>query len=188
MLSFLMTIGNEEDRAFMAALYTEHKQLMLCVARKYTNNHADAEDVVSESCIALYREHRRSSGAGRFVSLLLHRLRGKAKGAGSVGMVKRHQKYCVSLEAFGDVASSASIEKNFILREEVARVLQAVEQLPVKERIVLKLKYEFDMDCAEIAKYARLSQESIYKYLSRAREKVRAAVCEAKEEENHVQR
>ncbi len=86
------------------------------------------------------------------------------------------------------MASSASIEKNFILREEVARVLQAVEQLPVKERIVLKLKYEFELDCAEIAKYARLSQESIYKYLSRAREKVRAAVCETKEEENHVQR
>lgn len=182
MLSFLMTIGNEEDRAFMAALYTEHKQLMLCVARKYTNNHADAEDVVSESCIALYR----NIAVLRTLDDLCHcyyiAAAVKRKALDLLGAVKRRQKHCVSLEAFGEVVSSASVEKTVIMREDVARVLQAIERLPVKERIVLKLKYEFELDCAEIAKYARLSQESIYKYLSRAREKVRAAVSETKEE------
>ena len=188
MLSFLMTIGNEEDRAFMAALYRKHQHFMLRIARKYTNNHADAEDVVSESCIALYR----NIAALRALDDLCHcyyiASAVKRKALDLLGSAKRHQKYFVSLEVFGDVASSARIEKNFILQEEVVLVLQAVEQLPLKERIVLKLKYEFELDCADIAKYAKLSQASIYKYLSRAREKVRAAVCETKEEENHVQR
>ena len=169
MLSFLMTIGNEDDRAFMAALYRKHQHFMLRIARKYTNNHADAEDVVSESCIALYR----NIAALRALDDLCHcyyiASAVKRKALDLLGSAKRHQKYFVSLEVFGDVASSASIEKNFILQEEVALVLQAVEQLPLKERIVLKLKYEFELDCADIAKYDKLSLASIYKYLSRAR-------------------
>ena len=172
----------------MAALYRKHQHFMLRIARKYTNNHADAEDVVSESCIALYR----NIAALRALDDLCHcyyiASAVKRKALDLLGSAKRHQKYFVSLEVFGDVASSASIEKNFILQEEVVLVLQAVEQLPLKERIVLKLKYEFELDCADIAKYAKLSLASIYKYLSRAREEVRAAVCETKEEENHVQR
>ena len=166
----------------MAALYRKHQHFMLHIARKYTNNHADAEDVVSESCIALYRNIAVLRALDDLCHCYYIASAVKRKALDLLGSAKRHQKYFVSLEVFGDVASSASIEKNFILQEEVALVLQAVEQLPLKERIVLKLKYEFDLDCADIAKYARLSQESIYKYLSRAREKVRAAVSETKEE------
>lgn len=49
----ILTIGSEDDRAYMTLLYERHRALMLKTAWEFTRERADVEDVVSDSCVAL---------------------------------------------------------------------------------------------------------------------------------------
>lgn len=186
MLSFLLNIANDADRAYMSSLYAEYQELMLRIAKKYTPIRADAEDVVSESCLALYRNiatlrEKEPLGLCCYIVVTV-----KRKALDLSIADKRRRDHFISLEAFGDIASAASVEKTVLLQEDLRKVLQAIAQLPEKERLVLRLKSEYCLSCTDIARFAQLSQDSIYKYLSRARAKIRAAVYGEEEGKNHA--
>ncbi len=49
----IQLIDNDDDRAWMTSLYEKECRVMFRTARAYTNQQADAEDIVSESCVHL---------------------------------------------------------------------------------------------------------------------------------------
>lgn len=80
------------------------------------------------------------------------------------------------------MAGTENVEESVELKEKLSAVLWAIDSLPEKERLVLILYSQKHKNYREIASIAGLSEESIHKYLSRARSKIRAAIC--KEEGN----
>ena len=62
------------------------------------------------------------------------------------------------------------------LVDELARVWQAIRQLPEKEQQVMYLKYAVELPDEIIAERVGLSVNSIRKYISRAREHIKKMV------------
>ena len=49
----IMAIESDDDRAFMSDVYVKHRALMVKIARNYTSETADIDEIISESCVAL---------------------------------------------------------------------------------------------------------------------------------------
>ena len=68
------------------------------------------------------------------------------------------------------------IEEKVLLEDELARVWNAIKQLPIKEQQIMRMKYVMEMPDDEIAKEVGLSTSSIRKYIGRARDHIKAIV------------
>lgn len=47
----IQLIDNDDDRAWMTALYEKECRVMFRTVQAYSNQKADTEDIVSESCV-----------------------------------------------------------------------------------------------------------------------------------------
>lgn len=52
----ILAIADESDREFMKTLYVNHYLSMYRMARAMSDSIPDAEDIVSEACVALIRK------------------------------------------------------------------------------------------------------------------------------------
>ena len=86
------------------------------------------------------------------------------------------QRTADSGDALCDLPGSADVEGQLLLAEELRRVLTAIHALPQKEQDVLWLRIAQGRTNEEIAAATGLSPESIRKYISRARARLRTAV------------
>ena len=154
MLSFLMTIGNEEDRAFMAALYRKHQHFMLRIARKYTNNHADAEDVVQEVFLKLLTGRPAFRDAEHEKAWLI---RVTLNRAADIRRKRRH--VTLSLDEVKEQAKN----------DNTSVVLPAIRSLPHKYSAVLHLYYYEGYNTEEIAKMLAMPKGTVTTRLSRGR-------------------
>ena len=74
------------------------------------------------------------------------------------------------------IADPASVEQKVMLQAELRSIRQAMSQLPERERLVLRLKYQQDKSDREIAESLGLSDSSVRVYTMRAREHLKTAV------------
>jgi len=74
------------------------------------------------------------------------------------------------------VAETPSVDETFILRETIAKVMQAIDELPEAEKRILKERYLDDSSYAELQAKHGLSYKALNMRLLRARQKVRARV------------
>ena len=49
----IASIETDQDREWMANIYISHYRLMMQIAMKYAETKADADDIVSQSCVSL---------------------------------------------------------------------------------------------------------------------------------------
>ena len=75
------------------------------------------------------------------------------------------------------------VEGQIEIEETLQFVLSEIYKLPEKEQQVLRLKYTTDKTDDEIAEIVGLSANSIRKYLSRSRERLKRALYEKGEEQ-----
>lgn len=174
----LLAIADEEERSFLAEIYMRHHRLMRYTARRYLTQEADAEDAVSDALVALH---------GKLP--LLRTLEEKALRAYIVTTVRNMAlNLCIARqraegrsvpdgeETLARVHDRANVEKQVQLEDELGAVLTAIRELPEKEQTVLWMRFALSSTNEEIARATGLSPESIRKYLSRARARLRAAV------------
>ena len=74
------------------------------------------------------------------------------------------------------VAKTPSADETIILRETLAKVMQAIDELPETEKQILKERYLDDSSYAELQAKHGLSYKAINMRLLRAKQKVRARV------------
>jgi len=74
------------------------------------------------------------------------------------------------------VAETPSVDETFILRETIAKVMQAIDELPEAEKRILKERYLDDSSYAELQAKHGLSYKALNMRLLRAKQKVRARV------------
>ena len=181
---FIADMVEDQDMNYMEHLYVQHHKLMFSVAWRYTQNPNEVADIVSESCVKLMQNLTTLK--------TLEELQQKTY----IVITVRHTAFdilkkqavwcerCISIDSENvlQVAGTENVEESVELKEKLSTVLRAIDSLPEKERLVLILYSQKHKNYREIASIAGLSEESIHKYLSRARSKIRAAIC--KEEGN----
>lgn len=173
----LLAIADDEERRFMAEVYLHHHRLMRYTARKYMPVVADAEDVVSDALVALYGriDTLRRLEEKPLRAYIVRTVRNTALNA-LVVQRRMLQRTTDSGDALCDLPGSADVEGQLLLAEELRRVLTAIHALPQKEQDVLWLRIAQGRTNEEIAAATGLSPESIRKYISRARARLRTAV------------
>ena len=174
----LLAIADEEEHSFLAEIYMRHHRLMRYTARRYLTQEADAEDAVSDALVALHGKLPR-----------LRTLEEKALRAYIVTTVRNMAlNLCIARqraegrsvpdgeETLARVHDRANVEKQVQLEDELGAVLTAIRELPEKEQTVLWMRFARSSTNEEIARATGLSPESIRKYLSRARARLRRTV------------
>jgi RNA polymerase sigma factor (sigma-70 family) len=72
--------------------------------------------------------------------------------------------------------AASEVEKRIVLEEDLRNTHAAIDLLPEKERMALQMKVTMDMNYKDIAQAVGISETSVHKYITRAREKIRKSV------------
>ncbi len=156
------------DAEFMARLYERYAGLMFATAYGFTARKHEAEDIVSESLVALMRNID-----------TLRRLDQRPLSAYIVTSVRRSAIGYLSREALRCKKESEAARLSRLPDVDQLpdggdqRVLRAVNELPPRERACITLKFIADKGIEDIAEETGLPPSSVRKYLSRARKRLK---------------
>ncbi|MEN6428623.1 MAG: sigma-70 family RNA polymerase sigma factor [Phycisphaerales bacterium] len=146
----------------LARVYEKYIDAMLTLAMGLLSNRAAAEDVVQDVFLSFARSARNLRSQGNLRSYL-------ATGVLNRVRDRRRQLYrqMVNLESVDEpVCESAGPDQAAILVEQIARLDQAVAELPQEQREVVLLRLKMDLKFRDIAK---LQQTSVNTVLGRYR-------------------
>ncbi len=174
----ILAIESDSDRAYMTLLYEQHRALMLKTAWHFSRVRADVEDIVSDSCTALIVNIDTLRGMERNAlrAYIVSTVRNTA-----IDFCRKQQRtnarfLHVDEEVTARMVDSESVENKVLLRDQINQVKQALQNLPERERDVLRLKYQKGLKDSEIAEKVGLAESSVRKYIERARKHLKAAI------------
>lgn len=172
----IASLQNEEERAFMAKLYSDHKKLMYAKAFSIVRDHAQAEDVVGEACIALIDKISliRAMSGYTLRAYVVSTIRNTA--INFVVRRDRQSRYAFldDGDALGGVRSSGpEVLDTLVRREQIDAMKRAILRLPEHERTAITMKYLDQMSDREIADTLGIGPDSVRSCLMRARRHVK---------------
>lgn len=151
-----------DDSVDLAELYRTHHLQMVRLARLLVDDTASAEDVVQEAFLGMHRNRAALRDSRAAVGYLRQAVVNQSR-----SMLRRRRTVRAHLKvAEPEIAPPA--DTDVILAEEHQEVLRAVDQLPVRQREVLVLRYWSDMSEAEIADALGISKGTVKSQASRA--------------------
>lgn len=163
---------------FMNDLFSRYQGLMFHAARRYLGTYlASLEDVVEDSLLSLL-EHEPQLMAmeeGALKRYIVAVVRSKA-----MDVFRQKQR----MEAFfqdapqelvEQVPAATDVEQVVMTREMLRFVQQALRSMPEKEAAAFRLKVGENYSDEAIARSLQISVASVRKYVSRVRERLRAA-------------
>ena len=162
------------DRAAFEALVTRHRRAVYRLCWSATGNHADADDAAQETFLRVFRALR-SYDPSRPFGPWLRKIAWNT--SLSVGRdAKAGVPRVPESEAPEPVDPSPGPEAAASLGEETRRVAGAMAELPAELRTVLVLRAVEGLSYAEIAESAGIPAGTVMSRLSRARERMLAAL------------
>lgn len=182
MLDILQIINaiaeNEDERVFLEETFDKYNRLMFSVAYKYGLQRQDAEDVVMDSILSVHKNITKIQALNvektqvYIVSIVRNASLDFLRREKRRGMVFQNTEE----NEMEQLASEENVEERISLQDEIELVMKAIHELPESERQVMYMKYSKNMENEDIASSLGLSPESIRKYLSRGRNRVRLAM------------
>ncbi len=150
-----MTVEIDRD-ALVADLYEREGVPLLRLARLFTDDRTAAEDIVQEAFIRLHRSAHRINDPAKAAPYMRSIVLNLARDHNRRGMMSlRHQG---SLTTGGRVPTP---EDRIVRGEDQGEVVEALRDLPGRQRDCLVLRYYLDLSEAEIAETLRISRNSV---------------------------
>lgn len=150
----------ERERA-VAALFDEHHLPLVRLAALLGAD--DAEDIVAEAFYQLYRRWRRlrstDAAAAYLRSVVCNLTRMRIR---HLQVVRRHLEHGVSA-----TEHTASVEVEAVLRDDQRALVEAIKDLPARQREALVLRYWLDLRERDIASAMGISAGAVKAHLSR---------------------
>lgn len=174
MPSVISTLPESSDKDFMEQIYIKYHRGMYHVVWRFVNDPESADDIVSESCLALIKHigtmrRLEPKALTTYINLSVRNT--------AYNYLKKRQRLKEYLIGDSDIINRIpdqfNIENQVIINDELARVKAALHQLPEKDQLILCMKFGSELPDTEIARQTGLSPNSISKYVSRAREKLK---------------
>lgn len=146
--------------AFVRSMYVEHAASLVRMARLFVDDRNAAEDLVQEAFIRLARHAHRIEDGSKSAAYLRSIVLNLARDHNRRGLVSlRHH-------APAD-EDQATAEDEVVLRDDQRRVIDALRELPLRQRDCVVLRYYFDSGIAEIAETLSISPNSVKTHLKR---------------------
>ena len=135
------------------------RESMIATARRYGVTLAEAEDIVQDALLRLYAMRHRLDEYRRVESLANVVVRNM-----TIDLLRKRNRY-VEVALNADLLSEEDVGSD----ERVKPLLRAMEQLPSKQQLVLRMKHIEELEVEEIALLLGMNIEAVYQNLSRAR-------------------
>ena len=164
------------DRIAFAFFCRRHGDRCHAVAMHLLRNAADAEEVVQDAMLRVWRYAERWRPSNAQVSTWLHRVVVNL----CLDQMRRATRLSLSLDHAAEVvAGDPSPEYAVGQRELVRFVLRAATKLPPRQRAAIALIAGHGLDCAQAAAAMNVSVGTMESLLVRARRQLRAAIVQA---------
>jgi len=157
------------DRAAFEVLVRRYNQRLFRAARAITHSDADAEDVIQQAWLDVFRKLAQFRGDASFATwatrIAVHQ---------AVAMTRKRPLVAEVVDAATDVAPDAELS-----RAQIGALLEGcLAGIPQGNREVMVLRDVLELDTAETAACLGLTEEAVRVRLHRARAAVAAAVTE----------
>lgn len=165
-------------------LFTQHKDRVYAIARGYVDTKEDAEDVVQEVFIKVYRNIDIFHDLEREEIIAWIVICTQNTAIDHIRKQKRRIK-AFSLnyddengdEKEYEIPDTDSIPEDVIVTKEIARRLgEYIDQIPDVQRHIIIYKYYYHMKNKAIAKVFGISETAVSSRLNRAKEKLRTLI------------
>lgn len=168
----ILSIGNEDDRAFMVRLYVDYRWLMYKVALSVVREPQLAEDMVSQTLCEMIDnlEKMRAVDCCKLRGYIVSFVRNV-----SVDFVRkrdRQGKYLFLTGEEAEVAAEDSVDENLIRMAEIDALKRGFARLSENDRPLLTMKYFDGLSDEEIAARLGVAKASVRTYLMRARNRL----------------
>ncbi|MEQ1787006.1 MAG: SigE family RNA polymerase sigma factor [Acidimicrobiales bacterium] len=146
--------------ALVRRLYTEHAPSLVRMARLFVDDRNAAEDLVQEAFIRFARHAHRIEDGSKSAAYLRSIVLNLARDHNRRGLVSlRHR-------APADEAV-ATAEDEVVLRDDQRQVIEALRELPLRQRDCVVLRYYFEAGIQEISDTLGISPNSVKTHLKR---------------------
>lgn len=162
-----LLLDKEEDRLFLEGVYLDYHRLMYAQALRVTRNAEEAQDVVSDSLLALMKKMDllRTLPCNKLRAYVVTTVRHTA-----INLFNRRKRERVSGDvSVDDLAGKGAVEDALLSRAGVDAIRAAVSALPPREKEIMLMKYFRELSDDEIAAETGLRPVSVRVHLSRAR-------------------
>ena len=164
----LLVFSETAEKDKFEYLYHKYKRLMLHKAYEILQNHALAEDAVSEAFIRVYKnlekiEDPDSNMSIGFVMTIVRNV--------SLTMIKQEQRWNheeIDEERSGEI----QIETRVLSEISAHKIIAVTDQLNEELRSVFLLKYAYEFSHREIAKTLGITENNVTVRLYRAKKKM----------------
>lgn len=168
----ILSIGNEDDRAFMVRPYVDYRWLMYKVALSVVREPQLAEDMVSQTLCEMIDnlEKIRAVDCCKLRGYIVSFVRNV-----SVDFVRkrdRQGKYLFLTGEEAEVAAEDSVDENLIRMAEIDALKRGFARLSENDRPLLTMKYFDGLSDEEIAARLGVAKASVRTYLMRARNRL----------------
>lgn len=162
-----MKVDNEN----IGEIYQRYKDNVFAIGFNYFKNPVDADDVVQETFLKLYRYHTEFESEDHLRNWLIRVAVNECKRVTLSTWFKKK----VSLEEY--------TEQIYFAQPEESKLFTAVMALPQKYRQVIHLYYYEDYSTQEIAALLGVSQSAVSTRLLRGRQKLKSTLLEVWKDE-----
>lgn len=178
MLAFLLTLDEGEKRDKLEELYLTYRKELYHVAYQVLKNYHDAEDVLQNAFIKIYKYMDRitelqCNKTRAYLVIIVRRLafdRYKEK--------KKMVPVDFLEETEEDAASSSSLD-DYVLRMELGKELaKALQRINSGYADLLTLKYFYELDNTEISELTNITLPNVSVKLTRAKAALRRILSE----------
>ena len=155
---------SRHDRRSQQELYDRYSRFLLGVCMRYSNDKAEAEDILQESLLKIYFNIKEYSGTGSFTGWL-------RKVAVNTAITHYHKnlkhRYHIDIDEYVSVETgTSSFEEDFFTSDELYRVLN---ELPPGYRMVFNLYAVEGYKHKEIADILKIDTNTSKSQYSRAK-------------------
>jgi RNA polymerase sigma-70 factor (sigma-E family) len=152
--------GDVEVDRLVRELYVEHAASLVRMARLFVDDRNAAEDLVQEAFIRLARHAHRIEDGSKSAAYLRSIVLNLARDHNRRGLVSlRHRPPADE--------DRATAEDEVVLRDDQRQVIEALRELPLRQRDCVVLRYYFDAGIPEIASTLGISANSVKTHLKR---------------------
>jgi len=162
------------DRAAFYHIVQQHTDRLLRLAYGFLKSRADAEDVVQDLYLQIWRARVQWEPRGAIGSYLALSVRRRALDILKHRRVETAYAERAAVEAAADSDTSVSTPESALLtRDDHAKTAALLEQLPERFRMILLLRYAQQRSFAEIATILEISVPAARQLAHRALEQLR---------------
>lgn len=179
----IMDMPQGEEHDYIEEVYRKYSRFMFAAAWKYCSSRQGVEEIVSDSCLSFIRniETMRSLHENSLKAYIVTTIKNTAINYSNKQRRQNINEIYISEEVKDDIPGTVDVAHKIALLDELRLVLAAIESLPENEKQIMRMKYLMEMSDDEIAGQVGISVNSIRKYVSRARQKIRKMVYSEEE-------